>query len=138
MAKTAWMSFSLSNSLQKSPLWCYDVRCYDVCSVRPPQICQVQAKTSTVRPVFPEYLFVSSDYEKCEYFHVQHTLFATSCKRKYIKNPYTGKKRETWNKLTTPFPNKWKKKLAKSDRGSHYYLGKWINEHEYGKGRYHN
>ena len=37
-------------------------RCFDVCSVRPPQIFQVQAKISTVRPVFPDYLSVSYDY----------------------------------------------------------------------------
>ena len=29
-----------------------------------------------------------------EYFHVQHTLFAINDKIKYIKNPYTGKKKE--------------------------------------------
>ena len=39
-----------------------------------------------------------------------------SDKRKYIKNPYAGKKRKAWNKLTTPFLNKWKRKLAKSDK----------------------
>ena len=61
-----------------------------------------------------------------------------SDKRKYIKNPYAGKKRKAWNKLTTPFPNKWKRKLTKGDKGSYYYQGKWINEYEYGKGRYYN
>ena len=35
-----------------------------------------------------------------------NTLFAVSDKGKYIKNPYTGKKREAWNKLTKPFPNR--------------------------------
>ena len=37
-------------------------RCFDVCSVWPPQIFQVQAKISTVRSVFPDYLSVSYDY----------------------------------------------------------------------------
>ena len=60
-----------------------------------------------------------------------------SDKRKYTKNPYGGKKK-AWNKLTTPFPNKWKRKLTKGDKGSYYYQGKWINEYEYGKGRYYN
>ena len=61
-----------------------------------------------------------------------------SDKRKYIKNPYAGKKRKAWNKLTKPFPNKWQRKLAKSGKGSYYNQGKWINEHGYGKGRYYN
>ena len=73
-----------------------------------------------------------------EYFHIQHTLFAMSDKRKYIKNPYAGKKRKAWNKQTNPSPNKWKRKLAKSDKGSYYKQGKRINEHAYGKGRYYN
>ena len=34
---------------------------FDVCSVRPVQIFQVQAKISTLRPVFPDYLSVSLD-----------------------------------------------------------------------------
>ena len=34
-------------------------RCFDVCSVWPPQIFKVQAKISTVRPVLPAYLPVS-------------------------------------------------------------------------------
>ena len=38
-------------------------RCFDVCSVLPPQIIQVQAKISTVRPMFPDYLSVSYDYD---------------------------------------------------------------------------
>ena len=61
-----------------------------------------------------------------------------SDKTKYIKNSYAGKKRKAWNKLTTPFPNKWKRKLVKSDKGSYYYQGIWINKREYGKGRYYN
>ena len=61
-------------------------------------------------------------------------LFVATDKRKYIKKPYAGKKRKTWNKLTKPFPNKWKRKLAKSNKGSYYNQGKWINEHQYGKG----
>ena len=75
---------------------------------------------------------------KLEYFHIQHTLFAMSDKRKYIKNPYAGKKRKAWNKQTNPSPNKWKRKLAKSDKGSYYKQGKRIIEHAYGKGRYYN
>ena len=73
-----------------------------------------------------------------EYFHVQQILFAMNDKRKCIENPYAGKKRKAWNKRTKPFPSKWKRKLAKSDKGSYYNQGKWINEHEYGKGRYYN
>ena len=37
-------------------------RCFDVCSVRPPQTFQVEVKISTVRPAFPDYLSVSYDY----------------------------------------------------------------------------
>ena len=73
-----------------------------------------------------------------EYFRVQHTLFAMNGKRKYIKNPYAGKKRKAWNKPTKPFPNRWKKKLAKFDKALYYNQEKWINEHEYGKGQYYN
>ena len=73
-----------------------------------------------------------------EYFHVQHTLFAVSDKRKYIKNPYAWKKRKAWNKPTKQFPTNSKMKLAKSDQGSYYNQEKWINEHEYGKGWYYN
>ena len=58
--------------------------------------------------------------------------------KKYIKSSYAGKRRKTWNKPTKQFPNKWKRKLAKSDEGSYYNQGKCINEHEYGKGRYYN
>ena len=70
-----------------------------------------------------------------ECFHVQRTLFAMSDKRKYIKNPYAGKKKAL-NKPTKQFPVKWKMKLAKSDQGSYYSQGRWLNEHEYGKGWY--
>ena len=76
--------------------------------------------------------------KKLEYFHVQDRLFAMSNKWKYTKNPYVGKKRKAWNKPTKLFPNKWISKLAKSDKGSYYNQGKWINEHNYGKGRYYN
>ena len=69
-----------------------------------------------------------------EYFHVQHKLFAMSDKRNCIKNPYPGKKRKTRNKSIKPFPNKWKRKLAKSDEGLYYNQGKWINEHKYANG----
>ena len=44
--------------LAKVAIFC----CFDVCSVWPPQIFQVQAKISTVRPVFPDYLSVSYNY----------------------------------------------------------------------------
>ena len=37
--------------------------CFDVCSVRPPQVFQVKAKISTVRPAFPDYISVSYDYD---------------------------------------------------------------------------
>ena len=44
----------------------YIFRCSDICSVRPPQIFQVQAKTSRVRPVFPGYLpFLVVMPERC-------------------------------------------------------------------------
>ena len=49
-----------------------------------------------------------------EYFHGQHTLFAMSDKRKYKKSL---QRRKAWNKSTKTFPNKWKRKLAKSDKG---------------------
>ena len=45
--------------LAKVAIFC----CFDVCSVRPPQICQVQAKISTVRPVLPDYRSASYDYD---------------------------------------------------------------------------
>ena len=61
-----------------------------------------------------------------EYFHAQDTLFAMSDKRKYIKNTYAGKKRKAWNKEVE----------EESDKGSYYNQGKWIIEHEYGKGWY--
>ena len=61
-----------------------------------------------------------------------------SDKIKYIKNSYAGKKRKSWNKSTKSFPNKWKRKLAKSYKGLYYHQGKWINEHEYGKGEHYN
>ena len=76
--------------------------------------------------------------KKLEYLIVQHTLFATSDKRKHKNYPYAGKKRKTWNKPIKPFPSKWKRKLAKSGKGSFYSQGNWINEHEYGKGWYYN
>ena len=52
--------------------------------------------------------------------------------RKYIKNSYAGKKKK--NTPTIPFPDKWKKKLAKFDKVSYCNQGKWINERKYGKG----
>ena len=62
----------------------------------------------------------------------------TPIKKNNIKNLYAGKKRKAWNKPTKPFPNKWKSKLAKSNKDLYYNEEKWINEHEYGKGRYYN
>ena len=44
--------------LAKVAIFC----CFDVCSVQLPWIFQVQAKISTVRPVFPDYLSMSYDY----------------------------------------------------------------------------
>ena len=49
--------------------------------------------------------------KKFEYFHVQHTLFSMSDKRKHIKNLYVGKKTKACNKVATPFPNKWRRSL---------------------------
>ena len=48
--------------LAKVTIFC----CFDVSSVWPPQIFQVQAKISTVRPVFPDYLSISYDYDYIE------------------------------------------------------------------------
>ena len=70
--------------------------------------------------------------KKSEYFHVQHTLFAMSDKRKYKKS-LCRKQNKSLEKPTKPFPNKWKRKLAKSDEGLYYNQGKWNNEHEYEK-----
>ena len=36
------------------------------------------------------------------------------------------------------FPNKQKRRLAKTNKGLYYNQGKWINEHEYGKEWYYN
>ena len=63
-------------------------RCFDVCSVRPPQIFQVQAKISAVRPVFPDYLSGFYDYpimKHMKIFKIEATLF------EYIK-----KSCDTW------------------------------------------
>ena len=50
---------------------------FDVYSVHPPQIFEVQAKISIVRPVFPDYLSVSYEYGvKKELFRIL-TLTAT-------------------------------------------------------------
>ena len=45
--------------LTKATIFC----CFDVFSVRPPQTFQVQAKISTIRPAFPDYLSVSDYYD---------------------------------------------------------------------------
>ena len=42
--------------------------CFHACYVWPPQIFKVQAKTSTVRPVFPDYLSISYDYASTNHF----------------------------------------------------------------------
>ena len=68
--------------------------------------------------------------KKLEYFHVQDTLFAMNDKRKYIKNPYGGKKRNAWNKPTKSFRNNWKRGLAKSDKSSCCNQKKLIKEYE--------
>ena len=36
------------------------------------------------------------------------------------------------------FPNKWKRRLAKTNKGLYSNQGKWISEHEYGKEWYYN
>ena len=54
--------------LTKPTIFC----CFDVFFVRPPQICQVQVKISTIQTVFPDYFSVSYDYGAInvdEYFH---------------------------------------------------------------------
>ena len=51
-------------------------------------------------------------------------------KRKYIKNPYEGKKRNAWNKPTKSFRNKWKRGLAKSDKSSYCNHKKLVKEYE--------
>ena len=51
-----------------------------------------------------------------------------SDKRKKLRNRYAGKKRKTWNKPTKSFPNKRKRKLAKSDKDSYCHQGKCVNE----------
>ena len=43
---------------------------------------------------------------------------------KIYKKSLCKKEKKTWNKPTKPFPNKWKRKLAKSDKGSYYSQGK--------------
>ena len=53
------MGLLLLNSSQKSPFFAR----LDECSVRPAQIFRVQAKMSTVPPVFPDYISISYDYE---------------------------------------------------------------------------
>ena len=52
----------------------------------------------------------------------KHTLFAMSDKRIYIKSRYAKKKRKYRNKPIKPFPNKWKRKLAKFENGSCYII----------------
>ena len=54
--------------LTKATIFC----CFDVFFVRLPQIFQVHAKMSTIRPVFPDYFSVSYDCDARnldKYFH---------------------------------------------------------------------
>ena len=46
--------------LTKATIFC----CFDVRSVRPPHIFQVQAKISTARPMLPDYFSVSYDCDQ--------------------------------------------------------------------------
>ena len=45
-----------------------------------------------------------------------HIICYERQKKKY-KNPYAQKKRQVVSKPTKLFPHKWKRKLAKSDKG---------------------
>ena len=82
-------------------------RCFDVSSVRPPQIFQVQAKISTVRPVFPNYLSVSYDYVSYDVININilhHVLKGGKIVKTFLKTTYYMKinkkdhhKRITWN-----------------------------------------
>ena len=65
-------------------------------------------------------------------------IFATCDKKKYIKKLLRRKEKKTWNKPKKSFSNKWKRKLAKSDKVSYYNQGKQVNEHDYGKEQYYN
>ena len=57
--KRKWLKQPQSHFREaKATIFC----CFDVFSVRPPQIFHVQTKISTKRPVFPDYLSVSYDY----------------------------------------------------------------------------
>ena len=56
-------------------------------------------------------------FKKLKYFYIQDTLLAMGDKRKHIKKLYVGKEKKAWNKPTKPSPNKWKRKLAKSNKG---------------------
>ena len=58
-------SFIYSLIHPKATIFC----CFDVCSIRPPQIFQVQAKVSTLRSMFLDYLSVSYDYAFSKSFH---------------------------------------------------------------------
>ena len=62
-AKIIWKSIKFIIQLKKTlHLLCLEQFCsFDVCSARPLEIFQVQAKISTIRPVFPDYLSVSYD-----------------------------------------------------------------------------
>ena len=60
-AESKWNSLKViftDQFLTKVVIFC----CFGVGSVRPPHIFQIQAKISTVRVVFPDYLSVSYDY----------------------------------------------------------------------------
>ena len=60
--ESGWNSLKVIFTKQfftKATIFC----CFDVFSAQPPQIFQAQAKISTTRPVLPDYLSVSYDYE---------------------------------------------------------------------------
>ena len=74
-----------------------------------------------------------------EYFHVQHTLFAINDKIKYIKNPYTGKKKEKLGiEQQNCFQTNGRGSLLNLTKDLYYKQGKWINGHKYRKGQYYN
>ena len=56
--------------LSKATIFC----CFHVFSVRSPQIFQVQAKISTIGPVFPEYLSVSDNCDTKEYRYLNKVI----------------------------------------------------------------
>ena len=55
-----------------------------------------------------------------------------------IPKNLTQERKKVWNKPTKPFPNRWKRKLSKSGKGSYYKPREMDQWNEYGKGRYYN